>query len=375
MSGALGLSLPAYRGSTVGVSVLFVGEVSMPMSMVVQTPILGHDVLDLPLYSFLIDNEKADKKVLFDLGLMKAWKERRPDILTKAQSANASVEVHTDVSEILTSASIPLASIDSIIWSHHHAEHTGDPSLFPQSTSLVVGPGFKSNFHTYPGYPINPDSHVPQSAFEGRDLIELDFSNTTLKIGGLRAIDWFDDGSLYLLEAPGHAPEHLMALARTSAGKFVLLTGDAADHPGLFRPSPLRPLPDTISPSPFEPPTSASSFPGSLLEHVHPSVGSSFRTTPFYKPTPYTMPDPTAGRATIAALQAFDASPHVLVVLGHDPSLRDPRTHFPAASLARWEEAGPEDAGAGRYSRKDVVHWRFLGDFRKGVEERRAAPV
>ena len=121
--------------------------------------------------------------------------------------------------ELLTLASIPLSSIDLIIWSHHHVDHTGDVSLFPPTTSLVVGPGFKTNPSTYPGFPLNPDAHLPHAAFAGRDVIELDFSSTAgeIKLAGLRAIDWFDDGSLYLLEAPGHAPEYIMALARTSA--------------------------------------------------------------------------------------------------------------------------------------------------------------
>jgi len=273
------LLLPAYRGSTVGVSALFVGNVSIPTSLVLQTPMPGHDTLDLPLYSFLIENEKAGKKVLFDLGLMKAWKERAPGLLDMTQRFNATINVLADVPEILTSASIPLTSIDSIIWSHHHIEHTGDPSLFPPTTSLVVGPGFKSDPGSYPGFPVNPDALLHQSCFEGRDLIELDFSSSSsvLKIGGLRAIDWFNDGSLYLIEAPGHTEEQIMALARTSADKFVLLTGDAAEHPGAFRPSP---LPDTISPSIARANTSAT-----------------FRTTPFYEPTPFTMHDPAAGRA------------------------------------------------------------------------------
>ena len=55
-------------------------------------------------------------------------------------------------------------------------DHTGDPSLFPKSTSLV-GPGFKSNKQTYPGYPVNPDSLVCQDAMEGRDLVELEFDD------------------------------------------------------------------------------------------------------------------------------------------------------------------------------------------------------
>ncbi|KAH8978028.1 hypothetical protein EDB86DRAFT_3155743 [Lactarius hatsudake] len=347
------LSLPAYRGSTVGVSALFVGNVSLPTSLMIQKPIPGHDTLDWPLYSFLIENEKAGKKVLFDLGLMKPWKEKqpagefslpfpqtRPDLVIHSPSQGAESQRHTRGSRRRVRdphfGLRPARLYRPIIWSHHHAEHIGDPSLFPPTTSLVVGPGFKSDPGIYPGFPTNPDADVSETAFQGRDLLELDFTTSSaLKIGGLRALNWFDDGSLYLLEAPGHAPEHLMALARTSADKFVLLACDAAEHVGVFRPSPLRPLPDTLSP---------------------PFAGSS-RTTPFYEPTKFTMPDPAAGRATLAALQAFDASAHVFVVLAHEPLFRDSGALFPVANLARWEETHG----------KDAVHWRFLADFQKGA--------
>ena len=283
-------------------------------------------------------------------------------VLDKAQSANATLEAHSDVSELLTSASVPLSSIDAIIWSNHHIPQIGDASLFPPTTPLIVGPGFKTNPSTYPGFPLNPDGHVAHAAFEGRDVIELDFNRPTgvLKIGGLRAIDWFDDGSMYLLEAPGRAPENIMALARTSADKFVLLAGDTASHPALIRPSPLRPLPESITPSPFEPLPNSSSYDTALLAQAHPTAPhASYRSTPFYEPTKYIMPDPVAGSTTRDALQAFDASEHVLVALGHDPSFRESGP----VSLARWEEPCGENA----INRKHAVHWRFLSDFRKGL--------
>jgi glyoxylase-like metal-dependent hydrolase (beta-lactamase superfamily II) len=321
----------------------------------------GHDTLDLPVYSFLIENEQAHKKVLFDLGIMKDWKEKRPDLLDQAQSFNATFEAHPGVCDLLASASVPLSSIDAIIWSSHQADHFGDASLFPPTTSLVVGTGFKSNPSTYPGFPLNPDGQIPHAAFEGRDVIELDFNRTTgvLKLAGLRAIDWFDDGSLYLLEAPGPAPDQIMALARTSADKFVLLAGDAAIHPGVIRPSTLCPLPDSITPSPFEPAPNSSSYNSALLARAHPSA-QAYRTTPFYQPTKFVVRDPVAGRATHAAIQAFDDSEHVLVVLSNDPSFREAN----AVSLARWEEP----RGEGALNRKEAVHWRFLSDFQKGVE-------
>lgn len=246
--------------------------------------------------------------------------------------------------DILNAASIPLSSIDLAIWSHHHPDHTGDLTLFPTSTSLVVGPGFMTRSLTH------PNAEVFQEAFEGREVIELDYgssSNSSAsipKIAGLRAIDWFDDGSFYLLEAPGHTTDHIMALARTSADKFVLLAGDGAHHCGAFRPSPLMPLPSST-------PVSLCS----LFERAHLSPGA-FRTTPIYEAIAPLVEDPVAHRITLDALKTLDASPDVFVVIAHDASLLDVLEFFPAADLTGWEKEP---------SKKDVVQWRFLNDFRE----------
>ena len=65
-------------------------------------------------------------------------------------------------------------------------------------------------------------------------------------------------------------------------------------------------------------------------------------------------------------LEAFDASEHVLVVLDHDTSLRESSNPL---TLARWEEPRGEHGSAGHHdNHKDVVHWRFLDDFRWSVD-------
>jgi hypothetical protein len=74
------LSLPAFQGSTVRVSVLRGGRTTLPTAYVVQKQIPGHDLLDIPCYSFLIENEKLGKKALYDLGIMKAWKEKQSPV-------------------------------------------------------------------------------------------------------------------------------------------------------------------------------------------------------------------------------------------------------------------------------------------------------
>lgn len=278
-------------------------------------------------------------------------------MVSMVQSLGVVVNITADVPDILNAASIPLSSIDFTIWSHHHPDHTGDLTLFPTSTTLVVGPGLKSQPPTHADQISGPRAETLHEAFEGREVIELDFSSSEAKVAGLRAIDWFDDGSFYLLEAPGHTSNHIMALARTSTDKFVLLAGDGAHHCGEFRPTPLVPLPHAISPSPFEPLTVSDSVcPCALFERVHPDPGS-FRTTPFYEAAASMVDDPATHRTTIEAIKTLDASPEVLVILAHDASLLDVLGFFPAADLTGWEK---------RPSKKDIGQWRFLKDFSKG---------
>lgn len=70
--------------------------------------------------------------------------------------------------------------------------------LFPKSTQLVVGPGFKESPILLPGFPHNPDSPIDAAAIKDRTLTEVGFENG-LEIGGFRAHDFFGDGSFYLL--------------------------------------------------------------------------------------------------------------------------------------------------------------------------------
>ncbi len=54
-----------------------------------------------------------------------------------------------------------------------------------------------------PGYPSNPDAPIRESDYKGRNVREISFADTNLKVGRFRALDYFGDGSFYLLDAPG----------------------------------------------------------------------------------------------------------------------------------------------------------------------------
>lgn len=256
------------------------------------------------------------------------------------------IDTPLDVADQLLEHGITLRSIDSIVISHWHFDHVGDPSRFPESTRLLVGPGFKSHF--VPGYPLNEASPIPDAAFKCRVVHEIDFMSSKLRIAGLEAIDHFGDGSLYLLSTPGHAIGHISALARVnvdSAGvsSFLFLAGDVCHHPGELRPSGAVPLPDTTT----------DLVPGicpSLARSVHPRHSGD---EPFYVPAEGSFNgDAIKMQETIQSVTKLDADPNIMILIAHDNSLLKVLPIFPD-KLDGWKSKGW----------KESSRWRFLFDF------------
>jgi len=266
--------------------------------------------------------------------------------------------VKQDVREQLEEHGVKGNDIEAIVWSHWHWDHTGDPSTFPPSTALIVGPGFKSAL--VPGYPANQDSPIKEADYADRELREIAFDQG-LKIGKFKAFDYFGDGSFYLLDSPGHAIGHMCGFARVSKepSTFVLMGGDACHHGGEFRPSQYLPLPDSISPHPLDF-NHGGVCPGSLFE---PLLRDGDVAKPFYA---IAQPedgsgvayDVAAAEATISKVIEADALDEVLVVIAHDDSLLDVVDFFPKYAndfkQKGWVERG---------------RWLFLKDFAKAVRD------
>lgn len=122
------------------------------------------------------------------------------------------------------------------LFSHLHFDHVGD--LKPFSTSQLIVGGDAMNI-VQSSYPQNPDSFF--EAFpEGQDVVYIDFTRTQENNNALgpflRAVDFFFDGSLYLIDAQGHFPGHLAALVRTGPEQFVLLAGDCCHNRLCYNP-------------------------------------------------------------------------------------------------------------------------------------------
>ncbi|KAJ9212701.1 hypothetical protein DTO166G4_5648 [Paecilomyces variotii] len=346
------LNFPA-SPHTVQVSIIdSTSKINAPSDRFLQPRIDGFDRLLAPAFSFLVENQRSGRKVLFDLGVRKDW-ENLAKPLYEAIKDTFKVEVEKDVAQILRENGVKLEDVEGIIWSHWHFDHIGDPSTFPGSTSLIVGPGMPAA--KLPGYPKDPNGAVRESDFEGRQLIEITQDKFDLRIGGFSAYDYFGDGSFYLLDVPGHAVGHMCGLARTtsSSGKdtFILMGADTCHHGGQFRPSPHLPLPDSIIPNPYS--SQSTPCPGHIFEYLHPHP-ERYRTEPFYRirvneDGSSVADNVAAATQSIAHLQEFDAADDVFIVLAHDASLLGVIDVYPNTAN-EWKEKGWKDRG----------RWRFL---------------
>lgn len=292
----------------------------------------------MPDYCFYIHNQQSGHSVLFDIGARKDWWNHPPVVKKSFKSfAEWGVSIDEDVSELLKRGGVDLNSINSVILSHWHWDHSGNLALFPNTTELVVGPGFKELI--LPGYPLREDSPHHEDSFKNREVREISFDGD-LHIGDFQAHDFFGDGSLYLLNVPGHAVGHIGAFVRTTPDTFVMLGGDATHHVGTFRPSNLQPLQiDSDMRSLL-----SSGMPG---QQIHPDLSSSegveaenTRAYPLYclNPKGGWYGDMAEAQKSVEAIVDFDADEKVLVCMAHDPGLRDVCEFFPSATMNDWKE-------------------------------------
>ncbi|KAI1773937.1 beta-lactamase-like protein [Hypoxylon cercidicola] len=354
------LNIPA-SASTVDVSIVnTTGTIHGASALRFFEPkIPGHDWLAAPIYSFLVQHPVLNRTIVFDLGLRKDHWNFPPNFLRGLKAAGGSLHVPKGVREVLDEHGVDTKSIEAVVWSHAHLDHTGDPSTFEPSTTLIVGPGCKREM--FPGYPANPDAvFILEADYIGRNVKELDFSSSGIKIGKFPAIDYFGDGSFYFLDAPGHCIGHICGLARVTSNpdSFILMGGDAVHHDGELRPSKFLNIPGSISPHPFLP-HSATPCPGELFDKVL----RAGKDEPFYVPSsrspdnPYVVHfDPAEATETIRKLQEVDAHENILVVPAHDQYMLGVVDFFPKR--------------ANDFAQKGWVkkaRWMFLADFAKAV--------
>ncbi|PNP50086.1 hypothetical protein THARTR1_09218 [Trichoderma harzianum] len=361
-----------------------VGMMSLPSALFLDPVSEGHEVMNGGDLAFLIENKNLGKMAVFVLGVRKDWW-NLPSKVRDPLAFCVGVKVEKDVPEVLRDSSISLNDINDVIWSHSHLDHRGDVSLFPPSTTLNYG---KEVAALKPGVTSEAEAVFLATDFAGRHNNEIDFGKSTFKIGGFPVIDFYGDGSFYLLDTPGHDHGHLSALARTTStaaghdkDTFILLAGDACHFCGVLRPNASHPFPDRHFPD--------SSIGLSGIESLemlkrHPQVPQSSdalneaaRVTPWYGVATgqlSTFVDPIVGQNTANEVrEAFDEMDNVFVAVCHDLGLLVQDNGKPV--LPSLNKAPQEDLNSW-YEKgwKDKVYWTWVNELGKKDEHGRVQP-
>ncbi|KAJ7910629.1 beta-lactamase-like protein [Mycena leptocephala] len=304
------------------------------------TPVApGYENLACPIFAFLVENTSTKQRVMFDLGARKDLENAAPSVAAAFKAGQMAIPISKDIVEQLAEDGVELESISAVIWSHTHVDHTGDMSKFPSSTDLMFGKDTVTETHA-----SNPRSTLLASDLAGRKLVPLDFdAKTPPVIGGFKALDFFGDGSFYILDVPGHQSGHVCALARVTPTSFVFLGADTCHHPGVFRPtSKLHkhiPCPgELLAATRFSVSHSHIHKPGPEFKGAEFDLSS--RTTPLLSIAEKGyFEDPPTSNESIRKMGDFDVNADVFVILAHDESLESVIGRLPV-SLDQWQVNG-----------------------------------
>jgi N-acyl homoserine lactone hydrolase len=99
--------------------------------------------------------------------------------------------------------------------SHYHADHTGQVGSFPKATVLIGKGDWDAISAPTPAQGVNAAPFAPWIKGEGK--VEPLLNDK----------DVFGDGSVIVLNTPGHTPGHHSILIRLAQTGAVLITGDA----------------------------------------------------------------------------------------------------------------------------------------------------
>lgn len=239
------LSLPpaSENQKYVSISTLEAGHLTLPEYLFI-TDTDPSKRTTVPSLSFLIrhpssgGNGRLTTNIVFDLGL-----KRDISAYPVAQQAHIAQRQPTitspDAAASLRAGGLdPAKDVDIVILSHVHWDHVGTPEDFPTS-KFIVGSG---TLHLlkhgagplYPAEIFNANELPQDRTFELPPVIAG--TSTAAKqqtehrwqpLAEFPAVvDLFGDGSIYVVDSPGHLYGHVNLLARLAEKKWVYLGGD-----------------------------------------------------------------------------------------------------------------------------------------------------
>ena len=165
--------------------------------------------------------------LMFDLGLRKA-REGYPEVLQKHLEGRAPYRLAPGVAAQLKDGGLDPKDVNLVILSHVHYDHHGDPEDF-ENAQFYIGHGAMDVLKHGLGGNASHQHFVPDTLPVDRsgELPDPSHSDKWKPLGPFPAVlDLFDDGSVYVIDTPGHLPGHVNLLCRKKDG-WLCLCGDA----------------------------------------------------------------------------------------------------------------------------------------------------
>jgi glyoxylase-like metal-dependent hydrolase (beta-lactamase superfamily II) len=224
--------LPAATANqpTIGMRRLPAGNIHLPLWMFVKGAEKS-EIQPCPSMSWLLTHSTTGKNIILDLGLPKDVSCLTPAVQERLRTL-VTIEVEEDVFDGLVTFGIdPQKDIDTVMLTHLHYDHVGNPNGFGPSCKFIVGPGALNLLEGPKSYPSDPNSHFDSNLLP-RDRTEELPSKSDIgfwqPLGPFPAVhDYFKDGSLFIVNAAGHLPGHINLLVRLEADKWIYLAGDS----------------------------------------------------------------------------------------------------------------------------------------------------
>ncbi len=237
------LPLPGGQdGATVTIQPLLCGEMRGPAGWFEVDPGLGgalralgvrvpkHELIRIPIVAFLVEHPIAGA-ILIDTGFHRAIADGTPaqrnhnlGPIGKLMIRNVEMRAEQTAAAQLRARGIEPRELGLIVMTHLHFDHASALADFPAATVLVSAPEWRA-------------ANARGATLQGYSAAQLDprLTYRTVDFHGPaphargpfeRTLDLFGDGSLTLLDTPGHSAGHLAILARLRE-REVLIAGDA----------------------------------------------------------------------------------------------------------------------------------------------------
>ncbi|KAG7038941.1 cytochrome p450 [Colletotrichum scovillei] len=193
----------------------------------------GHDrPYFLYNWCFYIHHRASGRKILWDLGISDDRQLYTPFVLNYHWTSCNPVGPRRRLADQLQDIGVETSDIDTVLFSHAHWDHCRPiKDEFPNA-KVIFGRG--TALHCSPGH-IQNDEIQPMVQWDSRifgdDKVRTEsfqeLEGSWQSWGPFEsALDYFGDGSLWIIEAPGHMAGNLAACAYLESGERIIMASD-----------------------------------------------------------------------------------------------------------------------------------------------------